>query len=600
MENKQILPFERNRYYTGKLLTTADFEAEQMYGIQKHRFTNEMMFGSGVVCGLGVFCLDDQSIMLDSGVALDGLGREIAVEQSAVRKLSAVEGFEETQSDRLLLCLRYQEEQVHPVYSVHNQGGENRYETNRIREGWSLFLKDAGDAAEGWESKCEFLRSAVFFENQEYRVTFRVPASVSCGAAVRLDVEVECLDEVAPPITLDAPLQIPAFYDENGERTLHLHVENARPNVGESLVKSWWITAQETPTKDCVMIAGVDGSSILIGERRESIRENFMLRVAIEPLTPEQIIARALGRVNLEERSRVGRTDYVPLAAISLQRSKIAYKIEGVEEDGVKKYIQSAAAAEQRENYLAYFSAPEIAAVQTPVQEHAQSGGPAYTPDPEFATGTCELPVHKCKKGDIVYSDEIIHGLGFGNVMVHVGIEYLVDDDHAQGQNRKVIYGDPALFRDEAKSVTCARTAVRVNCNRGSFMVAAQLEQDPAYVVILLRWVAFRLPAGEEGGMLNRLAGRSISPERPSVILDTRESCFFNVKFKNMEPCTLSYDLTEPNSGDITPDGIYTAPGKEGVYEIRISCADMPMISTYAYAIVKKKAMPGGGEKPAE
>ena len=84
------------------------------------------------------------------------------------------------------------------------------------------------------------------------------------------------------------------------------------------------------------------------------------------------------------------------------------------------------------------------------------------------------------------------------------------------------------------------------------------------------------------------------------MILDTRESCFFNVKFKNMEPCTLSYDLTEPNSGDITPDGIYTAPGKEGVYEIRISCADMPMISTYAYAIVKKKAMPGGGEKPAE
>ena len=33
-----------------------------------------------------------------------------------------------------------------------------------------------------------------------------------------------------------------------------------------------------------------------------------------------------------------------------------------------------------------------------------------------------------------------------------------------------------------------------------------------------------------------------------------------------------------------------TAPGKEGVYEIRIYCVDMPVICTYAYAIVKKKA----------
>ena len=56
-----------------------------------------------------------------------------------------------------------------------------------------------------------------------------------------------------------------------------------------------------------------------------------------------------------------------------------------------------------------------------------------------------------------------------------------------------------------------------------------------------------------------------------------------------MEPCTLTYELTEKNSGEITTDGVYTAPGREGVFEIRISCADMPLISTYAYAVVKKR-----------
>ena len=57
-----------------------------------------------------------------------------------------------------------------------------------------------------------------------------------------------------------------------------------------------------------------------------------------------------------------------------------------------------------------------------------------------------------------------------------------------------------------------------------------------------------------------------------------------------MEPCTLSYELVEKDSGEITPDGIYTAPGREGVYEIRISCAEQPLISTYAYAVDKKKS----------
>ena len=85
MESNQLLPFERNRYYVGKLLTSADFQAEQTYNSHKRRFLNEMMFGSGIVCGLGVYSLDDLSIMVDSGVAMDGCGREIALENPAVQ-----------------------------------------------------------------------------------------------------------------------------------------------------------------------------------------------------------------------------------------------------------------------------------------------------------------------------------------------------------------------------------------------------------------------------------------------------------------------------------------------------------------------------------
>lgn len=92
---------------------------------------------------------------------------------------------------------------------------------------------------------------------------------------------------------------------------------------------------------------------------------------------------------------------------------------------------------------------------------------------------------------------------------------------------------------------------------------------------------------------------QSISLVTPTVVMGTRENYYFQVKFNNMKDCSISYELTEPGSGDISADGIYTAPAKEGVYEIRIYCTDKPLICTYAYAIVKKKASgDSSNEKP--
>ena len=109
MNNNQLYPFERNRYYAGKMLTSADFQAEQTYFNNKRRFVNNLMYGSGIVCGCGVFSLDDLSILVESGVAIDGLGREIVVDSSVVKKLSAVDGFEQLRTNNASLCLRYKE-----------------------------------------------------------------------------------------------------------------------------------------------------------------------------------------------------------------------------------------------------------------------------------------------------------------------------------------------------------------------------------------------------------------------------------------------------------------------------------------------------------
>ncbi len=51
----------------------------------------------------------------------------------------------------------------------------------------------------------------------------------------------------------------------------------------------------------------------------------------------------------------------------------------------------------------------------------------------------------------------------------------------------------------------------------------------------------------------------------------------------------MCYEMSETGSGQISEEGVYTAPHKEGVFEIHIFCAGNPFICTYAYALVKAK-----------
>jgi hypothetical protein len=45
----------------------------------------------------------------------------------------------------------------------------------------------------------------------------------------------------------------------------------------------------------------------------------------------------------------------------------------------------------------------------------------------------------------------------------------------------------------------------------------------------------------------------------------------------------------DKDGGVVDANGVYNAPNKEGVYEIKISCTNEPDIYTHAYVIVAKK-----------
>ena len=81
MNNAKMYPFERNHYFYGKLLSVEDFELEQKYMNDKRRLINRFLYGSGVVTGLTVIDVDEQTVSLEAGFALDCWGREIVVDE---------------------------------------------------------------------------------------------------------------------------------------------------------------------------------------------------------------------------------------------------------------------------------------------------------------------------------------------------------------------------------------------------------------------------------------------------------------------------------------------------------------------------------------
>lgn len=74
-------PGIRNRYFRGKLLTVADYEAEQRYAIQRRRLVNRQMLGWGVVSGFRITPaageIGGRNIVIGEGVAFDRHGREL-------------------------------------------------------------------------------------------------------------------------------------------------------------------------------------------------------------------------------------------------------------------------------------------------------------------------------------------------------------------------------------------------------------------------------------------------------------------------------------------------------------------------------------------
>ena len=591
MNGNPLFPFERNRYYSGKMLTSADFAAEQEYGNDKRRFLNNLMFGSGIVCGCNVYSLDDLSVFIESGLAIDRMGREIVIDTSVVKKLSAISGFEEIDSNRLTLCLGYKEKQVHPVYSVSRAGSESEYEYNRIQEGYELFLKDTEETKNFFEMESEFLTRDVIYQDGDYEIQLIMPATVCRNRYVKIQLKVKKISSADAAFSFEGRLQTPSFLTSEGNHDLYIALPNMRLMEGETISQEYWVFVQETTATETSLILK-KGSMKVCGAEKQ-MNSDFSMKVLISDVNPRELVNREIGKVSLEMQNMGAIQDYICLADISLLRTEGAYIIENIEEKKVKKYIEAPAQSTIRSEYLDFFRGTErlgVALKEDSPMDGFMKGNSFADSRMQIATGTIEIPIGgRAKAGEVFYSGEVMHGLGAGAVYVEIGQEFM-DEDRVKGANTKsTIYGNSRLFTQAGKNIPKTEKAVKVLNDKGSFVAAISFTEETDCLMLSYRWVAVKFANNDTLEVEENYEKQWIEAETPTVVLGTRESYYFGVKFHEMEKCSISYQVTEEDGGEISMDGVYTAPNKEGVFEIMITCIERPHICTYAYAIVKKK-----------
>lgn len=601
MSSNQLYPFERNRYYPGKMLTSADFQAEQNYHINKGRFLNGLMYGQGIICGMGVFSLDDQSILIESGAAIDGSGRDVIIDSSTVKKLSAIEGFESITSDVARLKVRFKEQDVHSVYSVNHKEDDNEYEYNRISEGYELFLQDKSEVDEGLDLDTEFLVRETVFKSENYIGEIMLPSTVWKTGTLKIVLEIRKLSEADVRLTCRGILETPVFRTVDDEYEIEIGAEDISLKREETVRKEYWVKVEDTPAIESELILRSGTAQAFEDGKAIGTAAHFSIRVRLSDATPLELVGREIGKTNLEMLGASVTDDSIALADIKLVKTSSSYIIDSIDEDRVKRYIMTPSQEFMRNEFMSYYVKPtELVKMNAGGQrtEPVWSGN-KKAELANISTGTLEIPLGRnAREGDIRYSGEITHGLGPGNIYVDIGYSFVSDNPDMGANQKSTIYGNPDLFSYSSQRLADVETAVKVLNEKGTFVVAARLLRSVEYLVLTFRWVAIRFPSGDEIELTEDYYDKSISVDNPTVIMGTKESHFFGVRFNNMKAVSVTYELTAPGSGEISSDGIYTAPTKEGVYEIRIYCTDMPVICTYAYAIVRKKMIddPAQGE----
>ncbi len=592
MTNANSFPFERNRYFYGKLLTVRDFEVEQRYHCTKRELLNRLVHGAGVVCGLGVTASDESTLMIESGMALDYQGREIVVPEALFRKLPMLEGQETLAGKKdAYLCLSYAEEDVEPVNATGAEVGAQR-QFDLTREGFRLFLTAEPPAYQSLLETAGRENVSVLYQSDELILVLSVPAILCAGEEFQVQVLV-VKNEKTPPVQLSLEGENTFAESDNGR--IHLSWRESREEKRCVYTVDFPLRCKSLSDVDSRLFPGSCELNVELGSHHY---KNYLEVPAAVHLCRDQEECR-LRRMRLDDLSRHLRGRDLPLylAKLELIHSAGGVFVGGVTSLPFQQSIKKEGAAKgdgtgdltvtTSVRSLEYWQKPDVKAVYQPSTGalHLDFGIPSPEQyDYAVAHGTVDLTMPGgIRVNSRVLSQEIAHGLGVGAVDVRLSVEF----QDKEREETALLCGNSEVFKH--KSIKSAppwvEAAALVYPERGTMRIGLWLHDTVDGNLIRVHYFAQKPERDTSRILSQRRVSLTVTPEFSR--LGCREKLQFQAEVVGSEDQSVVWSVKEENGGDIDHNGLYQAPELPGTYEITAVSGADETVTASAFVIVE-------------
>lgn len=574
MKNLKSFPFERNRYFYGKLLSVEDFETEQKYFNDKRRTINRFLFGSGVVCGLGVVEVDDESISVERGLALDFAGREIVLDEPAIRKVSELDGYGGGEDTGFYyLCLEYREEAAELMHNVAGTAGKNGSEFNKYKEGYRLYVtqeepeREIFTPARLYEERCEV------YHGHGIRVSQVMPKFLEAGkeAVLRIEIEHSGQQEFSFEYELELSFLTSGegnrvhvrFREEDGVKDKSYRLElplkaagvldvQAEASLVEGSFKLLAGGREYTGAKHCVSRAYVGGMDIYEATQAEYYRTAMDF---ISGNTFQQGIYLAkIFVVRAGDVCLIERIEPLPFDQ-KIMHCEIAQAMIGKLSEDVRRLMEDKRQEIEKQ---------KIQSEEKPLRA---------------AYGEMVFELGNTRAGEVLYSDEIVHGLGFGSVTIMLGYE--VDDGFED--DAQMMFGDASLF--ESSHGFVGSLGAKLMPSEGTFEIGLKILKNDDAKQVRVHWTALRNEIRRPESAKKKHI--FIQPDNPNVFVG--ESVVFTAVLEGFTDERLKWTVRDPEGGVIDKNGKYTAPETAGIYHIMVSSVTYPKVQASTFVVVRQK-----------
>lgn|GEM_PF-645671 len=528
MKSTGYFPFERNHYFYGKLLTVRDFESEQVYFNNKRRLLNRLLHGCGVVAGLQVAAVDEKTITVEAGAALDYWGREIVVPAPVTMKLTMMEGFVNNEySKNIYLCLAYDEKGKEPVHALGNQASAATVsEYNRIAEGYRLFIREDPPEMSTFHIRQLFEQFSLLYQDSNVRISLITPRYVQQNETFVCTIRLEK--------TMQTP-KIRFGYEWMLENAVLAKRESERPFFEEkgttqsSLIEIK--TAMRAEKLGQINVGIKQGSGkLLIGDKQIAIEGGLVHPVTVVAGNKADYFWEDYFNRTLQQSLESNAGGYIHLAQIDLLQVGPSYVIEKVHQVPFGEYVYNPSVlARMPQSSILSTQPSQPFSVQSSAYWLGEKEQPRLTVDYDAEQQTLDFrlgiprmkekePNLRCKAGytDLVVNsenayvkkmftrseitmvtDEIAHGLGPGHTYVQAGVDEIADHSLSPDklpESDVTYYGDADVFRNSPFGDDRGGIKIGTICypHRGTFRIGVRLPQELMNRKIRLRWWAFQ------------------------------------------------------------------------------------------------------------